>query len=274
MQLLNKTKEMAAIYQQNPNIQSIILAGSVSRNLQDEHSDIELHILWSTPPENEDRMYPINLIGGEIFSYHPFEEEEWSETYLTNDSIKLEISNFLTSTVERFITDVVEQFETNYDKQCIVASVYDGVSLYGHEKVNDLKAQIATYPLNLAKQMISENLWLGNRWNNREALLNRHDYLMLYDVLCDVEKKLFGVLFGLNNIYVHHPTFKWMAYNVEKMDIKPDNLYNRMSTILIDKPENSVRELETLINEIIILVETHIPELTIAEQKKSIHYAK
>jgi Domain of unknown function (DUF4037) len=274
MQLMDKAKEMAAIYQQNPKIESVILAGSVSRNLQDEHSDIELHILWALPPEDEDRHHPINLIDGVILSYYPFEEEEWSESYLTKEGIKLEISNFLTSTVEQFISDVVEKFETDYDKQCIVASIHDGVSLYGHEKVNDLKAKIATYPLDLAKQMIAENLWLGNRWNNRKALLKRQDLLMLYDVMCDVQKKLFGVLFGLNHMYVHHPTFKWMTYNIEKMTIKPNNLYDRMTAILTERPEDNVKELELLIEEILILTETHMPDLGIIEQKKLIHYVK
>ncbi|GGE64095.1 DUF4037 domain-containing protein [Priestia taiwanensis] len=274
MQLIDKAREMAAIYQQNPKVESVILAGSVSRNLQDEHSDIELHILWSAPPEDKDRNYPINLVDGEILSYHPFEEEEWSEAYITKDDIKLEISNFLTSTVKRFVSDVVKQFETDYDKQCIVASVHDGLSLYGEETIIGLKKEIATYPLQLSKQMISDNLRFGNRWNNREALLNRQDWLMLYDVLCDVQKKVFGVLFGLNKMYVHHPTFKWMAYNIDNMAIKPDNLSERMSAILIDKPENSVNELEILIREVIELVETHLPELNISEQKEAIHYTK
>ncbi len=44
------------------------------------------------------------------------------------------------------------------------------VSLYGEEKVNELKDRVMAYPEDLAKRMISENLWLSNRWHNREAL--------------------------------------------------------------------------------------------------------
>ena len=99
---------MSEIYRKNPKVEAIILAGSVARKLEDEHSDIELHILWSMPPEDEDRKEPINYIGGTILSYHPYEEEEWSETYLTKEGIKLEISNFLTETVEKVISDVVD----------------------------------------------------------------------------------------------------------------------------------------------------------------------
>ena len=37
-------------------------------------------------------------------------------------------------------------------------------------------------------------------------------------------------------MYVHHPAFKWMPYNVERMIIKPENLYERMANALIGKP--------------------------------------
>ncbi|MBO1578606.1 DUF4037 domain-containing protein [Bacillus sp. XF8] len=274
MQLIEKAIEMAEIYKQNSKVEAIILAGSVARKLEDEHSDIELHILWSVPPEDEDRQHPIHSIDGTILSYHPYEEEEWSETYLTKEGIKLEISNFLTETVERFISDVVDQYDINYEKQCITSSVADGVSLYGKMKVNELKDRVAIYPEKLTNRMISENLWLSNRWHNREALLKRNDWLMLYDVICEVQRDLFGVLFGLNKIYVHHPSFKWMSYNTERMNMKPTNLYERMTNILIGNPEHSVRELEILVQEVLELVRTYAPECNIAEQQKRIQYAK
>ena len=99
--------------------------------------------------------------------------------------------------------------------------------------MNQLKDKVVAYPEDLAKRMISENLWLSNRWHNREALLKRKDWLMLYDVICEVQRNIFGVLFGLNRMYVHHPAFKWMPNNVERMSIKPDNLYERMANTLI-----------------------------------------
>ncbi|WP_394173374.1 DUF4037 domain-containing protein [Guptibacillus hwajinpoensis] len=274
MNLLQKSIEMSAIYKENPKVDAVLLAGSVSKNLQDEHSDIELHILWSSSPTDEDRQKPIQKIDGTILSYHPYEDEEWSESYLDQNGIKFEISNFLCETVERFISDVVDRYETDYDKQCIIASINDGVSLFGEEKINDLKNRIATYPLELSKRMISENLWLSNRWNNRKALLKRQDWLMLSDVICGVQRNLLGVLFGLNHIYVHHPVFKWMGIYIEQMEIRPESLHDRMTNILIGHPQNGIEKLEKLIEDVIELVERNHPELDITDQKKHIGYAK
>lgn len=170
------------------------------------------------------------------------------------------------------ISDVVDQYDISYEKQCIVSSVHDGVSLYGEEKVNELKDRVVVYPDELVKRMISENLWLSNRWHNRKALLKRKDWLMLYDVICEVQRNVFGVLFGLNKMYVHHPAFKWMPNNVERMTIKPENLYERMADTLIGSPENSVQELELLIEEVLQQVHTYAPGVNVDEQEKSIFY--
>ena len=274
MNLFQKSIDMSRIYRENPKLEAIILAGSVSRNLEDVHSDIELHILRSASLTDDDRKIPIERVKGTILSYEPYEEGEWSESFIDQDGVKFEISNFLSTTVERFISDVVDRFETDYDKQCIVAAFNDGVSLYGKGKINELKNIVAKYPLGLSEKMISENLWLGNRWNNREALVYRQDWLMFYDVICDVQKKLFGVLFGLNHMYVHHPVFKWMKYNGEQMKIKPENLGRRITHILTGNPRSSVVELEILVNETIALVEKYIPELNISEQKQHIGFVK
>ena len=97
---------------------------------------------------------------------------------------------------------------------------------------------------------------------------------MLYDVICEAQRNIFGVLFGLNKMYVHHPAFKWMPYNVERMIIKPENLYERMANALIGKPEYSVQELEVLIEELLQLVEHHAPELHITEQQNIFNIVK
>jgi predicted nucleotidyltransferase len=272
--LKQKSIEMAQIYEQNPKVESILLAGSVSRGWQDEHSDIELHIFWNDPPSDEDRLAPIKKENGEILSFYPYEDEEWSEAYVTKDGVKLEISSFLTSSIDKMIDDVVSRSETDYDIQCIAASVFYGQSLYGEEKIAQLKNRLHTYPEELTKAMILENLDFGNRWHNREALLNRQDWLMLYSVICDVEKKLLGVLFGLNKMYVHHPAFKWMQNSTGLMEFRPENLYERLTEVFSGKPENSIAVLTDLINDTVFLVEKQFPELINSEMKRRLEYSK
>ncbi len=253
--------KMAAIYKENKKVQAVLLAGSVSRGWEDEHSDIELNIFWSEPPTDEDRMIPIDRIGGSIIELHPFEEEEWAESYLTPQNVKFEISSFLTSTAKKWIKEVVEKFEVDYGKQCMASSVFYGASLYGDRVINELKKEVKVYPDQLAQNMIEENLALWSRWNNRYALLDRNEWIMLYDLMVGVQKKLLGTLFGLNKLYIHHPSFKWMHKYSEIFTIKPENLDERLSRILIQNVHETLKELELLIQEVFNLVEKHYPDL-------------
>ena len=248
----------------NPKVEAVLLGGSVSRNWDDEYSDIELFVFWKEGPTDVDRKFPINSVNGTVIDFHPFEEEEWSETYVT-DGVKLEISNFLTSTIQNIINDVILGFDTDLDKQCLISTVYDGIPLYGEEIISNLKKKVEVYPKDLSVGMINDNIYLGNRWNNREALLKREDWLMLYKVIVSVQTNLMGILFGLNRIYVHHPAFKWQKHSLEAMKIVPNNAFNRFKSILLTHPKESVSELEEIIQEVYELIRTEYPSLDLSE---------
>jgi hypothetical protein len=116
--------------------------------------------------------------------------------------------------------------------------------------------------------MIVENLEDWNRWNNRRALLERKDWLMLFDLICSMERKVLGILFGINYIYVHHPSFKWLKHSAELMEKKPEQLYERLSDILTGKADESIQKLEDLIQDVIQLVEVHFPDINVKEYKR------
>ncbi|MFC0271471.1 DUF4037 domain-containing protein [Metabacillus herbersteinensis] len=257
--------ELAKTYQQNEKIKGILLAGSVSRGWQDQHSDIELHILWSEPPSDLERLSPIEKVNGKILGFFPYEDEEWSETYLTIENIKIEVSNFLTETIDRYIDDVVKMYEIDYDKQCILASIHFGYSLSGERLISILKNKVQFYPDKLAENMILSHLDLGSRWINRRALLDRSDWLMLYEVICSVQQKLMATLLGLNKLYVHHPAFKWMHHTIYSIDIKPKNLDKRLTNILVGDVNESITELEMLVEEVQSLVKLYFPHIEIDE---------
>ncbi|WP_059106103.1 DUF4037 domain-containing protein [Shouchella shacheensis] len=255
--------EIAKIYEKNPNVEAVLLGGSVSRNWYDKYSDIEIFVFWKESPTNEDRLTPIKKLKGDIIDFHPYEDEEWSETYIT-EGVKVEISNFLTDTINKMINDVILSFDTDLDKQCIVATVHYGVSLSGDLLINTLKDKVNNYPKELSIAMIKENIHLGNRWNNREALLNRMDWLMLYKVIVAVQTNIMGMLFGLNGLYVHHPAFKWQKQTLESMAIAPENIVNRLDSIFMDNPSISIRELEIIIQELYELIKQKHPQIDLS----------
>ncbi|WP_371811568.1 DUF4037 domain-containing protein [Sporosarcina sp. Te-1] len=264
MDLKSLAREHSASYMQNPKVEAVLLGGSVSRNWQDEYSDIELMVLWKESPTEEDRKRPIHLANGDIIDFYPYEEEEWSETYVAQ-GVKFEISNFLTSTIQKIIKEVTLEWETDLNKQCLVAFVHEGIPLGGEEVIQLLKEKVKVYPAELSKAMIRKNMDLGNRWSNREALLVREDWLMLYKVIVSTQEKIMGMLFGLNRLYVHHPAFKWQNLSLEKMPIVPENISSRMTSILMEHPTKGVRDLEVLMGQVYELIQTEYPEMDVME---------
>lgn len=260
MELKGLAEKMAVIYAENPKVEAIMIAGSVSRNWEDSYSDIELHLLWREAPENKDRLDPIEKVQGSIIDFHDYEDEEWSETYWY-EGVKFEISSFLSETIRRVMDKVVLGHDTCLDLQCTVASFLEGKPLYGRELLLDLKEKVSVYPEAFREKMILDNLDFGSRWGNREALLHREDWLMLYQVMASVQSKLMGAMFGLNRMYVHHPAYKWQKQSLERMSVLPAGFIERMEHVLVLHPVEGLRVLEGIIMDVFAFLDREIPYL-------------
>ncbi|WP_205168321.1 YpoC family protein [Bacillus pakistanensis] len=243
-------EKQADIYKENKKMAAIMIAGSVSRGSSDEHSDIELHIFWNEPISDVDRLRMINRCKGEVIDFHPYEEEEWSESYKVGE-VKFEISHFLVSTIENWCHEILHHNDHNEDKQCIISSVVDGIPIYGREIIGTWKNTLKKFPDELKKKIITENFTFSGRWNHRYALLEREDFLVLYDSVIEVEKKLMRILFALNGMYVQNPKFKWLRKSLNQMEIKPQDCYERFTYVLKNAyQEQGLRELDNLITEV------------------------
>lgn len=260
--LVTIANEMAKQYIKNPKVAAVLLAGSVSRGICDEYSDIELHLFWHEEPTDHDRLFTITQVDGKIISFDDYEEQEWSEVYEVNGT-NIEISSFLVSTIETYIQDVVISSDTNIDKQCILASIEDGIVLEGADLIHRFKEKLKVYPVALKEAMVKNALTFSSRWTARYALIARDDFYMFEQVVIDAVNKLLQVLHGLNGIYVAHPAFKWLQYTVDKMKLKPEKLIPRIKHIIYSEPNIGLVELEKLLYEVLQLIEKEMPSINI-----------
>ncbi|WP_413303416.1 DUF4037 domain-containing protein [Bacillus sp. 1P10SD] len=262
-------RDIATVYGKNNKVISVMMAGSVSRNLSDEFSDIEIYVLWEDGPTDAERKQTISQLDGKILSFFDFEDEEWSEAYSVN-GIKIEVSNFLYETIKRFIGDVTVSMETEIEKQLIVSSIQDGIPLFGLEKVIDLKKRVQTYPNELQVKMVECQLFFSSRWTARDAFIHRGDFFIYQKVASDSIEKILLILHGLNGRYVVHPAFKWLTYTIDQLERKPADLEKRIFNIINNQTEQSVRDLETLLEETVDLIVAHLPTVEVEEFKKQI----
>ncbi|MGG3694161.1 hypothetical protein [Heyndrickxia ginsengihumi] len=87
MNLKELAIDIANVYLQHSKVEAVLLGGSVSRNWYDDYADIELFILWRENPTDEDRKAAIHYVNGDIIDFYLYEDEEWSETYIMNETL-------------------------------------------------------------------------------------------------------------------------------------------------------------------------------------------
>ncbi|WP_026696125.1 nucleotidyltransferase domain-containing protein [Peribacillus kribbensis] len=260
-------RDLAEIYILQPKVEGVMLAGSVARGLCDTHSDIELYILWKDAPSDSDRKQVIELLDGEILSFFDYEDEEWSEAYRVK-GIKIEVSSFLTSTIDRVITKVFQEKVWNIDHQAIAASIQDGIPLEGKDVIASFKSRCADFPRELQKNMVESQLFFSSRWAARQAFLDRQDFFIYQKTVSEVIEKILTILHGVNSMFIVHPGFKWLSYTLSKMTVKPDGMENRIRSILTPGNSGSVIELENLLLETIGIVDTALPEIDLTAFRK------
>src|SRR5215216_6942915 len=77
-------RRITALYRTNPNVQAVMLSGSVARGYADHYSDLEIGVFWAIPPTDAERTTMIGQIGGDLWSLTSYTTEpEWvvSEHY-------------------------------------------------------------------------------------------------------------------------------------------------------------------------------------------------
>ena len=107
-------------------------------------------------------------------------------------------------------------------------------------------------------------------WYARHMLAAREDLLMLYDIFCQLERRILGALLGLNRIYLAHPGFKWLNETAAAMKIAPADVGHRLKQVFLLSPEAGVAELHSLLEETIRLAETHLPGIDLTTSRELI----
>lgn len=268
---LNLVQKIATGYTANPKLAVLVIAGSVGRNWADRYSDIELDLYWHEPPNDIDRLKPIEQAHGLLENFFPYEEEEWAEEF-TVEGAHIGTSGFLVSTMERYLQEVVKGGSTAVLPQIRLAAIQHCIPLHGAELVQAWQAKAAHYPPSLAHHMITTHLDPSafSGWYKRDMLVARGDWLLLYDVLCRMEKNVLGALHGLNRIYLANPSFKWLEGMTEQMPLQPPQLATRLKRVFAVKPAKAVETMENVLSETVALIEANVQGIDLTAVKAAL----
>ena len=260
-------RRVVPFYVANPKVAVVLVAGSVGAGNADRYSDLELDIFWSAPPTEEERRAPVEAAGGTVKTFFPFEDDEWAEELLI-DGLKADTSMFLVETMDRWLAEVVDGSSTDESPQYLIAAVQHSVALHGQAIVNRWREKAASYPDALARAIVARYLRPPARWYYADMLAERDDLVFLHEIIVPVVGSLLRVLHGLNRVYIAHPNVKWMDRVAAEMAIAPPDLASRLRRVYRAPPLAGVRELQSLLEETLALVEREMPGLNMDEARR------
>jgi len=263
--------ELVQYYIPQKNIRMIVLGGSPPKGLSDSYSDLDIVVYWDNIDFEWLESVPLKQVGGDRFFLRRMSELEeiYLEQYYFN-GLKVDIGHVTMKMWNHWVEDVMVNLETTPDKQKSLGGFLDSKALHGEDLVNEWKERIATYPEELGRRMIKQNF----RFFVHGSLVNqgykRDDLLFFHDGLCLTLKKMLGILAGLNRIYFSTDDPRWIAYELERMPIKPKDAWKRMKAVLESDGEKAVGILDGLVDDMMDLVEKHVPGIDLTKMRRGI----
>ena len=199
-------------------------------------------------------------------------KQAWLEQFYMY-GMKVEAGHWARDTMNNIVVDVVERYNVSqnrllFEKQAIASHLQHAIILYGENTIKHWQTQLSPYPKELAVAMVKTHLKF-RPFDGQKILAERLEIPMLYENNCAIVRWLLNLLFGLNRIY--HPGFKWTRYWVETMNIKPPAFFARLERVFQSDAASGTYELRQLSEETFDLVEEHLPQVDLKQQRETFH---
>jgi hypothetical protein len=243
-------------------LRAALLAGSAGRGDADFYSDLDLLLyVDEIPPEAV-----LSEIRKAVAGTDPIPKGERTEHFSGVEfdlkGVRTEVTFFTVARVEWGLDQVLEKLdEFDSPVQKALAGVLEGLPLYGEEIIERWQRRLRDYPEPLRRAMVEKHWNFLPLWYYHEAIAARDAELWRLDILLDGAFNLLGVLAGLNRLYFTRFELKRMRALTGKMAQAPPRLAERLESLFQLDPESAAEELERLVAETRVLVESEFPDL-------------
>lgn len=235
----------------------IIIVGSVSRNLADEDSDIEIEFLVDNLISEENMINWIKQIGGtDIYPYGaPIGDGSVWIIFKYKD-YWIESGWQTISSMKNNINSIIEGKIITHDKLILASVLKDAIFIRDDGILSDLQGQLNLYPEELQKDIIANTIepWtMGLAIAVRKMLSKRDDKIPFLQRMIPDIQRILRILYAINSQW--EPDWKWTKNIISNLDIKPQNLEERIDSIIClkDTKEN-LKNCFELIKDTLLLI--------------------
>jgi predicted nucleotidyltransferase len=237
---------------------AILLTGSVAEGESDEHSDIDMIAYFDELPSSDQIQDIRRQIGSTDFQELGRDEVSFGEDYYLN-GVQCQVLYTTIRGWEQEMNSVLEQFDASSTVQKAIEGLLRGVPLYGADVIEHWKVRARSYPDGLAKAMVQANLNFFPIWRVQDWVAARDMTLFVYETLVESSYRVLSILAGLNRVYFSSFRFKRQHQFIKQLRIAPHNLAGRLENLFKLEYGSAVAELERLIEETVMLVESQMP---------------
>lgn len=143
-----------------------------------------------------------------------------------------------------------------HDKLILASTFKNAIFIRKNEILSSLQEKLSFYPDNLQQKIIMNTIspWtIDLGLNVRRVLAKREDKIPLLErMIADVHRVL-RILYAINKQW--EPDWKWTKHIVNDLDIKPENLIERVDSIIcIKNSEESLKNCFQLIYDTLSLI--------------------
>ncbi len=261
-------EHVAADYASHPQIEAILLTGSVAHGSTDCNSDIDLILSYAELPTAEEMatfQAAAKRSGGDLYGYDP---AEGLVCYHFIDGVKVDFAHQRTrdtnQRISEFLTDPASADATTY---IILSGIVQGKPLYGAEIISGWQQQLANLPATFGETLVKQNLRFPPTAVLRDMGAGRRDYALVYELLMESVKRLTNIWCGLNGV-IPPGKLKSLERLQNRLPIAPAHFSDRLRYLWVLPPDEAVDLFYQLVEETLLLVQQHLPTLDIAQPRQ------
>ncbi len=266
---IDLARDLAAPYIAHPDVRLVVLGGSPAKGISDQYSDLDIVVYWDTIDRNWIDQAPLTRTFGLQRKMNEFWEQSRScfELYYAGTLI-VEFGGTTVSDWRAMTQGVMERFEATPPVLKTIGGFLNAEVLHGQDLYRTLCAEVTPYPHELAVRIVRNSL--GFFWNGvlENQGLNRGEFLFVQDAICATIKRLLTILAALNHTYYSPMEPRWIEYEYGKMPIVPSNLWPKILDIVNGDRRVAIGRLDALIQEVLDLVRSHMPEIDLDDAKR------
>ena len=263
-------------------VDAVVVLGGVARGWADDYSDIDLVVYWREPPTETERRTVIGAVGGTVGQFDDTFASEpdptlrywWEDYYLAGDQrtgLKIDVGHHLRWDMDAIIKAVTQQHEMHPLKHEILYSIKRVQVLYGELLIQRWKTEAGRCPETLACQIVEDCLRLPPLWG-AEASVVRDDWLSYTRIIAQISERLLRALVALNRGY--YPGSKRQQHLLDELNIKPQDFNQRLNLLLRGEPQQAVRLIADLHDEILTLASEHMPQADLSGVREWFRYRR